>query len=49
MSPPDAVRAMQLIEGNLEIIDNSLRHLNGNINDRMGNEIMLDAKDLGVA
>ena len=41
----DGIRAMEAIDEQLGAIDNVLRVLNGNSVNRMGNEIMLDAKD----
>lgn len=36
---------MKVIGPYLQSIDNALRELNGQVGNRMGNEIMLDAKD----
>ncbi len=42
----DSVRAMESINEHLDPIDKILQKLNGNIDNRMGNEIMLEIKDL---
>ena len=42
----DAVRLMEVVGPHLDGINNQLNVLNGDLSHRMGNEIMLDAKDL---
>lgn len=44
-SPEQGDEVMKVIGPYLQSIDNALRELNGQVGNRMGNEIMLDAKD----
>ncbi|MBQ7650235.1 MAG: hypothetical protein IJS15_04705, partial [Victivallales bacterium] len=48
MPDDDAIKVMRLLEPSLSTIDNALKELNGGIDYRMGNEIMLDAEDFGL-
>ncbi len=48
MPEDKALKAMDVLQPFLNTIDNELRHLNGSVDNRMGNEIMLDAVDFGA-